>query len=305
MRAAVLLLLLRAAGAIKLYLAPSCNRFPHPHPCGADSHAGLTPDAPLETVQRARDLLRASSDAEKRVELAGGVYELNATLELTAADSGTVWAAAAGGANVTLSGGEAMNPGWLKQVMNTDVLAQLPTDDARKHVRKVELFEHFLGERGVTMGNFSVRGSVNSNAALVLDMLKPSGIEFFAPDEDAAYMPARYPNRDEQGGFSKIEAVEEGSNNTFTPSADMKARASQWMPQLRYGGGGGDNSGDVWCHGYWSNRWADAHYSLASVAADGDFVLGGVPEALPDRTKEVCSGDCKPSKYEDGHKVKW
>ena len=157
MRAAVLLLLLRAAGATKLYLAPSCNKFPHPHPCGADSHAGLTPDAPLETVQRARDLLRASSDAEKRVELAGGVYELNATLELTAADSGTVWAAAAGGANVTLSGGEAMNPGWLKQVMNTDVLAQLPTDDARKHVRKVELFEHFLGERGVTMGNFSVR----------------------------------------------------------------------------------------------------------------------------------------------------
>eukprot|EP01045_Picozoa_sp_COSAG04_P019574 COSAG04_NODE_1915_length_5234_cov_2.563778_2_plen_139_part_01 len=106
MRAAVLLLLLRAAGAIKLYLAPSCNKFPHPHPCGADSHAGLTPDAPLETVQRARDLLRASSDAEKRVELAGGVYELNATLELTAADSGTVWAAAAGGGNVTLSGGE-------------------------------------------------------------------------------------------------------------------------------------------------------------------------------------------------------
>lgn len=27
-----------------------------------------------------------------------------------------------------------------------------------------------------------------------------------------------------------------------------------------------------------------------------------VPERLPDRTREVCSGDCKPSKYEDGHK---
>ena len=99
-----------------------------------------------------------------QVELAGGVYELNATLELTAADSGTVWAAA-DGENVTLSGGEAMNPGWLKQVMNTDVLSQLPSDDARKHVRKVELLEHFLGD-GVTLGNFSVRGSVNANAAL-------------------------------------------------------------------------------------------------------------------------------------------
>ena len=106
-------------------------------------------------------------------------------------------------------------------------------------------------------------------------MLKPSGIEFFAPDEDVAYMPARYPNQDDQGGFSKVTAVKDGTNDTFTPSDEMKARAELWIPQMRFGGGR-ENSGDVWCHGYWSNRWADAHYSLESVSADGEFVVGGV-----------------------------
>eukprot|EP01043_Picozoa_sp_COSAG02_P007968 COSAG02_NODE_247_length_27137_cov_61.275057_14_plen_555_part_00 len=280
--------------ATTLFVAPPCS-FPPRSPCGDDKNDGSSADTPLATLTKARDMLRAASDAEaKEVMLAEGLYELSEVLELTAADSGTMWAATG---NVTLSGGEAMNPGWLKQVMNSDVLSQLPSDDARKHVRKVELWEHFLGD-GVTLGNFSVRGSVNANAALTLDMLKPAGIEFFDPLDEVAYVPARYPNADTSGGFSKIRSIKEGTNNTFTPEDAVKQRLPQWLPQRQFGHG----SGDIWCHGYWSNRWSDAHYSLDSITDDGELVLGGVPEALADRTKEVCSGDCKPSKYDDAHK---
>lgn len=284
--------------ASKVFVAPPCS-FPPRSPCGDDENDGSSADSPVATLHKARDMLRGVGDGKaKEVVLADGLYELSEVLDLTAQDSGTVWSSAADSTgNVTLSGGEAIYPGWLKQVMSADVLSQLPSDDARQHVRKVELWEHFLGD-GITLGNFSVRGSVNSNAALTLDMLKPAGIEFFDPLDEVAYAPARYPNVDSTGGFSKIQSIKEGSNHTFTPSDDVKQRAARWLPQRQFGRG----SGDIWCHGYWSNRWSDAHYSLDSVTDDGEFVLAGVPEALPDRTKEVCSGDCKPSKYEDGHK---
>jgi hypothetical protein len=177
MRPLLAALLLSGARATTVYVAPPCS-FPPRTPCGDDENDGASAESPLATLTKARDALRAASaDETKRVELAGGVYEMDHTLELTAEDSGTVWTAAAaasvgGGDNVTLSGGEAMNPGWLKQVMNTDVLSQLPSN-ARKHVRKVELWEHFLGD-GVTLGNFTVRGSVNSNAAVASRRLKRS-----------------------------------------------------------------------------------------------------------------------------------
>ena len=73
------LLLLAAAPpaeSITLYLAATCNKFPHPHPCGADTNSGLTPDAPLETLLKARDLLRARSDDEKHV----GLYAMGRCL---------------------------------------------------------------------------------------------------------------------------------------------------------------------------------------------------------------------------------
>lgn len=114
---------------------------------------------------------------------------------------------------------------------------------------QVELWEHFLGEN-LTLGNFSVRGSVNANAALTLGLLKPAGIEFFDPLDEVAYTPARYPNVDSSGGFSKIQSVKEGTNNTFTPSADLKQRLPHWSAQRQFG----QSSGDIWCHGFWSYR---------------------------------------------------
>eukprot|EP01048_Picozoa_sp_COSAG05_P025911 COSAG05_NODE_6818_length_897_cov_13.698795_1_plen_261_part_10 len=59
----------------------------------------------------------------------------------------------------------------------------------------------------------------------------------------------------------------------------------------------------VWCHGYWNNRWADAHYSLLAVNTDAATIqLGRIPQKLPDRTSEVCSGDCLPAAYTDSKK---
>ena len=136
--AAVLGSSLHAVEATTVFVAPRCS-FPPRSPCGDDTNDGGSADSPLATLTKARDALRAAGDGgTKKVVLADGVYELSEVLELTAEDSGTVWAAASDSTgNVTLSGGEALYPGWLKQVMSADVLSQLPTDDARKHVRKV------------------------------------------------------------------------------------------------------------------------------------------------------------------------
>jgi hypothetical protein len=75
-------------------VAPLCD-FDVPPPCGSDAnHDGRTEDKPFATLHKARDTLRLAlnSEAAKSVQIAQGIYRLAAPLELTAADSHTVWA---------------------------------------------------------------------------------------------------------------------------------------------------------------------------------------------------------------------
>src|SRR2546423_9653549 len=100
----------QAATATDLYVSPS----------GSDSNAGISPGAPLKTLQKARDVVRGidqSNSGEIHVNLAGGTYRLTAPLVLDASDSGTgghsvTWQAAAG-ARPVVSGGLQV-PGWTK-----------------------------------------------------------------------------------------------------------------------------------------------------------------------------------------------
>ena len=72
-------------------------------PGGSDSNAGLTPDQPFQSLERAREALRSSPI--KTVYLEGGVYARAAPLALTAADAGESWLALPGQTPV-LDGGE-------------------------------------------------------------------------------------------------------------------------------------------------------------------------------------------------------
>src|SRR5689334_14826901 len=74
--------LAHAATATDLYVSPS----------GDDANPGTSAGAPVRTLPRARDLVRAldqTDSGEVRVNLATGTYRLAAPLTLGAADSGT------------------------------------------------------------------------------------------------------------------------------------------------------------------------------------------------------------------------
>jgi len=79
---AVVLHLLQTAAALDLYVAPN----------GSDDATGLTPAAALQTVHKARDVVRAAIAGgmreHVRINLLGGIHVLGAPLVLNEADSG-------------------------------------------------------------------------------------------------------------------------------------------------------------------------------------------------------------------------
>src|SRR5439155_2728759 len=89
-------------------------------PTGADANAGTSASAPVRTLARAQQLVRARTGTmtgDLRVELAGGTYQLAEPLTMDARDSGTgghnvIWTAAAG-ARPVISGGVPIT-GWKK-----------------------------------------------------------------------------------------------------------------------------------------------------------------------------------------------
>ena len=84
---------------------------------GNDRNQGTTPRRPVATLARAQQLVRAAlrrNPGPITVDVAGGTYYLQSTLNFTNADSGTsrspvTWQAEPGG-NVTVSGGTSLTP---------------------------------------------------------------------------------------------------------------------------------------------------------------------------------------------------
>jgi parallel beta-helix repeat protein len=77
-------------------------------PQGSDANSGLSPDQPFQTLERARDAMRASPI--KTVYLEGGVYARSAPLSLSAADAGETWLGFPGQTPI-LDGGGAVKRG--------------------------------------------------------------------------------------------------------------------------------------------------------------------------------------------------
>lgn len=233
------------APAIEVFIAPD----------GKDSNPG-TRDAPLATLEAARDLLRARREGGRlpaggaAVVLRGGTYIRKDTFRLEAQDSGTADAPvvfrAAEGESPILSGGRAI--GGFQPITDPAVLARLPAESRGKVLRLD------LRALGITdLGELRPRGFGRQPSPIM---------ELFF---DGKPMPlARWPNE----GFVRVAKVIEpggkpGTRAVFEYEGD---RPSRWAAAR-----------DAWLFGYWHYLWADGTLPVASI----DPAARRITTALP------------------------
>jgi len=224
-------------------------------PDGKDTNAG-TPEAPLATLEAARDLLRARRQGGRlppggvAVVLRGGRYLRKATFRLEAQDSGTadapmVYRAAEGECPI-LSGGTVLC--GFEPVSDAAILARLPAQSRGKVLRLD------LGARGITdLGELRPRG-FGRGVSPVMEL-------FF---DGKPMPPARWPNE----GFVRVAKVIEpggmpGTRAVFEYEGD---RPGRWTA-----------AGDVWLFGYWHYLWADGTLPVAAIDAAGRRITTALP----------------------------
>lgn len=231
--------------AIEVFIAPD----------GKDSNPG-TRQAPLATLEAARDLLRARRQGGRlpaggaAVVLRGGTYIRKDTFRLEAQDSGTADAPvvfrAAEGESPILSGGRAIS--GFQPINDPAVLARLPAESRGKVLRLD------LRTLGITdLGELRPRGFGRQPSPIM---------ELFF---DGKPMPlARWPNE----GFVRVAKVIEpggkpGTRAVFEYEGD---RPSRWAAAR-----------DAWLFGYWHYLWADGTLPVASIDPAARRITTGLP----------------------------
>lgn len=217
-------------------------------PTGNDAWSGTLPEAdaaatdgPFATFERARDAVRALKQEHGlpagglAVGVRGGVYQRDATFELTAEDSGADGAPvvyrAYGDEAVHIIGGRRIE--GFGPVTDAAVMERL--DPAvRDRVLCVD-----LGAQGITdYGALTRRGFSLPN--------HPSPLELFFNGEPMTL--ARWPNDD----WAVIAEVPDGPDaGYFVYEGDRPAR---WA-----------GLDDVWVYGYWTHDWADSFERVQAV----------------------------------------
>lgn len=235
----------------------------HVSPAGNDNNAG-TFEAPLASLQRARDILRdmrrtapTSPEGGTTVWLHEGVYELKTPLVLEPEDGGSqekpVLYSASAGEHPQLLGGKEVPPDAFTSVTEETVLARIDPA-ARGEIRCAD-----LKALGVTdLGEFPAAFST-----------PPALPELFFAGQR---MPlARWPNGDE---WAVVEAVVDSGpapwrnhtsedTGTFEYSGD---RPSRWTA-----------APGVWVYGYWCFDWASETIRVKSIDADAHRITLASP----------------------------
>ena len=275
---------------------------------GSDITGDGTLTNPFSTPSHAQARLRASSC--KTALFFPGEYYLSTTLALTSADDHTTFAAAPTNApdKVVFSGGRVLPVSSYQSVQDPSTIAQL-NPDMLDQVVMVDL-KNDLGLNNY--GSFSGRGSPNADAHLEMHppMIAASGLELFwslpAVDGDAAG------DKDIRADYAAFPPGASGANLVFSTvgSLDEEGRSPQypgfqlvgaalnrspaWVPQLSQG-----DRADVWGHGFWHIRWADAHYPVSSLQLGNAtfnttlYMKTNLPPIGPRNcAKQVCCGDC-------------
>lgn len=212
-----------------------------------DDAAEGTIEAPLATLEGARDRVRARRETEGDpaggfvVWLREGVYERDASFELTAEDSGTATSplvfAAFPGEVVRLVGAIRLDPEAFAPVTAEGAPALWARLDpaAQGHLLALDL-------AGVTddFGELSPRGFGTWTGG-------PAPLELFVDGERMQL--ARWPDAAEAFPWSEVSTAL--SDQAFTYEGD---RPSRWL-----------EAEDVWLHGYWMHMWADRHVRVESI----------------------------------------
>jgi len=234
-----------AMGAATLHVSPS----------GKDTNAG-TADAPLATLEAARDAIRAMKQAGGlprygvTVEVAPGAYALGAPFRLEAGDSGApdapITYRAQPGAEVRLSGG--VTVAGFRLVDDPAILDRLEPQ-ARGQVYQADLRALGVTDLGEIQG--------------------ANRLELFFDDQPMTL--ARWPNAD----FVRIVDLVGGE------PVDVRGTKGDMVPRFMYEGDrpkrwAGEK--DVWMHGYWFWDWSDQRQKVESIDADARIIsLVGPP----------------------------
>jgi len=208
----------------------------HVSPTGSDDGDGSA-RAPFATLVRARDALRAQRPASgAAIEIAGGIYEMAAPLQLSADDSGTpdgpIVYAAADGEEVRLVGGRVVT--GFAPVADPPILARL-APEARDSVVCVDL-------RALGVTDY---GSAGGNGLGVFFNGRPLTL-------------ARWPNE----GFTKIVGLVGGD------PVDVRGTKGDKIGKFMYEGDRPNrwkDENDLWVHGYWFWDWSDERHRVESV----------------------------------------
>ena len=230
--------------------------FLHVSTKGDDAWSGRLPapnaartDGPFASLERARDEIRALKGTNAApegvvVEVAGGIYEPERPLELTAADGGTAAAPivyrARQGETVRLVGGKVLR-NW-RPVTDPTVRERLDPA-AREHVVWTNLREHGIDDFGAMVSG--PRWGQSS-----------PGLEIFFRDQPMTL--ARWPN----DGFVKIVEVHGPTEK------NIRGTKGTVEGIFEYDGGRPErwrNEPDIMLHGYWFWDWADQRMRAAAI----------------------------------------
>jgi len=215
-------------------------------------------DGPFATLERARNAVRQFGgklpEAGVEVWVRGGDYFLDATFELTAADSGDAQTPVAYRAyqdeSVRLIGGRRVS--GFGPVRDAKVLSRIQPQ-YRDKIVKVD-----LKAAGITdFGKLRRRGFGGSGTA---------GLELFFLDRPMEL--ARWPNT----GWVRIADVPDGpKGGKFAYEGD---RPKRWTA-----------ADDIWVHGFWTQDWADTYEKVASIDTEKRIIATEPPHGVYGYTK--------------------
>lgn len=277
---------------------------------GSDSEGNGTVINPFSSPSHAQKVLRVTSC--KIALFFPGVYYLSSTLALTALDDHTTFAAAPTNEtnqNVVFSGGRVLPLSTYQYVQDPSVISQLNPATV-KEVIMVDLRKDIDLD---DFGSFSTRGSPNADAHLEMHppMIAASGLELFwllpndpydsGHDVDMRADFAAFPPGASGANllFSEVGPLNEEGRSPQFPGFQLVGaainRSKAWIQQLSAG-----ESADVWGHGFWHVRWADAHYPVYSLIMSNStfnttlyMKTDLIPIGPRNCAKTVCCGDCK------------
>jgi hypothetical protein len=242
-------------GAADIYVSPTGND-------GQDGSLAR----PLQSLEAARDRIRAARDAGKltkeavTVWLRCGDYVRENSLELTKTDSGTaeypvVWRAYPN-ETVRLLGGRRLTE---IQTVSDPAVAERLAESARTAVREVDLRALGITEYGEWASRGFARPTVAAHCELFID-----GVPMTV---------ARWPNEgewDHIAGFPQEHAQDDGHGGKIGKLEDGFQYAGDRPRRWK-------DTSDLWVHGYWSWDWANSYEHVASIDLEQRLIKTAPP----------------------------